>query len=497
MGFDQYNNFRGTQTGTDRKGFTTPSPDACDPLQPFMPVPYPASWLPIKRRDEGHPDAAGIVISEGHLVGLDKSGALIPAGYFCGTQATKANGGQYCAVVYSQYDVNTVYNPQTVPPRFVQTPGEYVVLAAPSDAAPGDVITLPNGTTINVTAGDIAFAQSCNLIPGGFANAVGYAIRNVFIYIGGIEITGTTGGMQYLLLTQRPDLMQVTNYMHEMGTSIRTHFVLRLPWIGADLTTLGQWAQIDGLQGYVQTDFSRSFAHFTGIKPGMTPQLVLNPATIPNPNYITPTLPNPAYPATIPAGTGWFAQFSITNPDYVAGSTATIANPVYTALVAAGGAPLAANTVTIANPAYNAGADPSTLTAVQVNQVNGAGQFFIGCSVVPSGTNNGADAGNYAPFNPAVNSQDAIVGKVLGVELMYPIRDFANRVRTQFERANTFVGPRMDPNPVTFQMGGSATKGMDYAISLATNGAFQAAITQQKPLHDEYSTYVLVHVNCR
>jgi hypothetical protein len=55
----------------------------------------------------------------------------------------------------------------------------------------------------------------------------------------------------------------------------------------------------------------------------------------------------------------------------------------------------------------------------------------------------------------------------------------------------------MDPNPVTFQMGGSATKGMDYAISITTNGLFQLALGQQKPVHNEYATYVLVHVNCR
>jgi len=408
-GFDQFNNFRGSQYGVDRQGHTTPSPDACDEFRPFLPVPYPACWLPIRRRAEGHPVAAGVVLSEGYLVGVDKSGALIPAGYTCGDTGTKESGGQYCVIVYSQYDVGTVTNPQTG--LKVQTAGEHVVLAAPTDAQayvaahdavaaiPADTVTLPNGITVTISAADIAFAHACDLIPGGKAKAIGFAVRDVFVYIGGIQVTEPTlaGGIKYLLLTQRPDQMQVTNYMHEMGTCIQTRFVLRLPWIGATPSTLAGYAaaNADNVVGYIQTDYSRSFVHFTG------------------------------------------------------------------------------------------------------DRGNVKGKFFLGCAVVPNVKSNGADAGNFAPYDPAVNDADDICGRVLGVELMYPIRDYANRVRTQFERANEFVGPRMDPNPVTFQMGGSATKGMDYAISITTNGIFQLAIAQQKPVHDEYSTYVLVHVNCR
>jgi hypothetical protein len=391
--FDQYNNFTNTQLGIDRQGHTTPSPDACDEYKPFHPVPYPACWLPIKRRDEGHPIGAGKVLSEGNLVGVDKSGALIPAGYFCGDTGTKANGGDYCVVVYSQYDVGTVHNPATG--NLVVAAGEHVVLGAPTDAAVGDEVTMPNGGKVTITQADIDFAHACDLIPGGKAKAVGFACRDVFVYIGGIELVSTTGGIKYQLLTQRPDLMQVTNYMHEAGTVYQTRFVLRLPWIGKDLTTLAELAAADGVSGYIQTDYSRSFVHFTG------------------------------------------------------------------------------------------------------ERANTKGKFFLGCAVVPSTKNHGADAGNFAPYDPAKNDPDDICGRVLGVELMYPIRDYADRVRTQFERANSFVGPRMDANPTTFEMGGSATKGMDYAISITTNGLFQRAVRQHKNIHDEYATYVLVHVNCR
>ena len=472
---DMYGNFRGTFLGADRLATTTPSPDASDALVPFLPISYPAPWLPIRRRDESHPIAAGVVISEGQICGVDQSGALIPAGYFCGLQpngATKnvtgvavasdvatvlavhawkvgetvnftgfiapflplngpqvltavtpgvsasfdvvdanesetvptvgtvtgvsALGGEYSVIAYTQYDVGSVTNPQTG--IAVQAAGEYVVLAAPADGAVGDRITLPNGTVITVAAPDLTFAAACTLIPGGTARALGFAVTNFFTYLGGIKILSSVGGISYLMLTQRPDLMQVTNYMHSMGGAIKTHFVLRVPWIGATPNTLATLAAANGVVGYTQTDFSRSFVHFTG---------------------------------------------------------------------AMGNAP---------------------------------GTFFLGCSIVPSNAGNGTDAGNYAPYNPNVNHADDIVGKVLGVELMYPIRDYADRVRTQFDRATEFVGPRMDPNPVTFQMGGSATKGLDFAISLGTNGLFQLAVKQNITAltgNPALSTYVIMHVNCR
>src|ERR1039458_9191479 len=113
MGFDVNNNFRGTWYGKDRLGFVTPDCDASEPLQPFLPIGYPAPWLPIRRRDEGHPVAAGVVLSTGNLVGVDKSGGLIPAGFRSGDQGKKEDGGTYCLVKYGADDVGFAYNPQT------------------------------------------------------------------------------------------------------------------------------------------------------------------------------------------------------------------------------------------------------------------------------------------------------------------------------------------------------------------------------------------------
>lgn len=458
MAFDQNNNYLGVYyANNDRLGFNTPDPDASSILRPFLPVSYPAPWLPTKRPDLAHPVGANKVMSVGYLVGVDKSGGLIPAGYFSGDTG---RGGPYCLVKYGKEDVGWAHNPQTG--AVVQAEGEYALLAAPTEAQAGDsgvtgTIT-QGGTTVVVDAGtdenlakimvgqkitfenvaqvftvatevvenqgtktftveeeadaavgtaakilfvapvvdgvtlkatDIAFAKTCDLIPGGTARAIGFAIRDVYQYIGGVTVSSTTGGMTYTLDGVIPTKFKVHNYKHEAGNAIQSCFVLRLPWIGATPTTLQTLATNDGLP-YVQTDFSRSFVHFTG------------------------------------------------------------------------------------------------------TMGNAPGQLFRGCLVVPS-TFPG-DQGHYMPFDPAKHSIDNKVGRVIGIEYMYPIRDYMDRVRTQFDRAQSFVGPFATANPVTGMMGGSATRGMDTAISYTTNGIFRVALDNGKTIRPEYGTYVYVAV---
>jgi hypothetical protein len=387
--FDVNNNYRGTQYGKDRLGFITPDLDASEPLQPFLPVGYPAPWLPMRRRDEGHPVAAGVVLSTGNMVGVDKSGGLIPAGFRSGDTGTKASGGGYCIVKYGQDDVGFAYNAATG--KKVRSAGEYVVMACPTDAAAGDV-----AEGVSVTADDIAFAKTCDLIPGAVARGLGYALKNTFQYIGGVDIVSTVGGMLYVHDGMNPTKFTIHNYMHEMATAIRTAFVLRMPWVGESPTTLQGLADADGLSdaGYIQDDWSRSFAHFTG-KAGR--------------NY---------------------------------------------------------------------------------------GQLFPGCSVVASDKFGSLECGNYAPYDPAVHKPDQIVGRVLGVEKLYPIRNYLDRVRTQFDRAQTLVGPWRESHPVQMMMGGSATRGLDYQLNLSGNGIFRMAKDLNKPIHDEYATYVYVKVMC-
>ena len=455
--FDQNNNYRGTFYGKDRLGMVTPDCDASDPLQPYLPCGYPAPYLPIRRRDEGHPVAAGVVLSSGYLVGVDKSGGLVPAGLRSGSTGP---GGPYVALVYGNDDVGFSYNPSTA--AKVAHAGEYALLAAPSDAigavanvtgtiaggslstltlteaedhdgaADGIVvgsyvsvatvagvrrvaaraglvltldkpataaaaqavsIALPTINGVNILQSDVTAALACDLIPGGTARALGYALRNTFQYIGGVDLVSPTGGMLYVHDGMNPTKFTVHNYMHEMMTAIRTSFVLRMPWIGASPTTLGDLAAADGVAGYVQDDWTRSFTHFTGA-----------------------------------AGRNY-------------------------------------------------------------------GQIFPGCSVVPSDQNGALDSGHFAPYNPDVHKPDQICGRVLGVEKLFPIRDYTDRVRTQFDRAQELVGPWREPHAVQMMMGGSATRGLDYQVNISGGGIFRLAKDQNKPIHDEYGTYVYVLVN--
>lgn len=393
MSIDINGQFSGSLYGQDRIGQTTPDLESSEWLRPWLPVAYPAPYLPTLRQDQGHPKLAGIVIGAHQLVGQDKNGALVPAGYFCGTQAAKASGGQYCVIVYQSWDVGFAYNPATA--TQVQAAGEFAVLAAPSDGAAGDTVTLPNGTVITITTGTLAFALACDLFGTGKVRPIGCAVRNVYQYIGGVLVgtntaaTSSTTGINYVLDGNNPINFAVLNYMHEMGTAIQTQFVLKLPWIGATPTTLATLASTDGVTGYQQL-FGRTFTHFTGA-----------------------------------TGTS-------------------------------------------------------------------NGQFSFGSGVVASVAGNGTDAGNFAPYNPTIHTPQDLIGRVIGIQNLAPV-GFLNRVRTLFDRP--MVGPMVDPNPAAIRMGGSATGGIPYHISVTTDAIFKRAYDQGKTLHNEYSTHIIVRVN--
>lgn len=384
--FDVNNQYSGQYFGKDRLGFTTPDPDGTEILRPFLTVPYPAPWLPGRRRDEGHPVGAQVVVSAGYLLGQDKSGALVPAGMRSGSTGA---GGPSCYVIYSQDDVGMAFNPRTG--ALVAAAGESVLLACATDATAPLVI---DGITFD--AGAVTFAKACNLIPGGVNRPVGYAIRNVFQYLGGVNVLATTNGMSYKLDGVIPVKFRVHNYMAEPGTAVQTAFGLRVPYIGADLTTLNTLASNAGLSSgqYTLDDFSRSFVHCVG------------------------------------------------------------------SLDLSGGAD---------------------------------GKLYAGASLVADDQNGAIGSGHYRPYNSTLHTYDQIIGRVLGVEHIYPIRDYADRVRTQFDRAQSFVGPFADGHPVTQMLGGSATRGMDYAINLSTKGLLRKLLEHgvvQGSIPVECGTYV-------
>lgn len=444
------NVYTGNFYGKDRLGHTTPDCDASDPLQPFLPVSYPAPWLPSKRRDDAHPAGANVVVSSHNIIGKDKSGALIPAGYFSGNTG---NGGDYCVVKYSAEDIDFTRNAKTG--NIVSSASEYVVIAAPNDAAvtltsvtgtidsgslnvlavsgsnkalvyvgsyvqvagvtgvfrvisrTGDNCTLDRNATavgsgaavtyglpsINgaqVVSGDISWAHACDLIPGGKPYAVGYAMRNWWQYIGGVDILSTTGGILYNTQSMNPVNYIMHNYMHEGGNAVRTSFVIRVPWIGALPNTLQTKAATLSVAGYNQSNYSRSFSHMVGEKGNIS------------------------------------------------------------------------------------------------------GKLFDGCRVVPSMLP--GDAGNYMPYDPAKHDPGLIIGHVLGIEQAHPIKDYADRVRTQFERGLSFKGPFAERNPVTGLMGGSATRGVSTQISVGTDAFYRYAIDQSKAPPEEAYTTVLIRI---
>ena len=97
MAIDVNGQFTGSLYGQDRIGQTTPDLESSEWLRPWIPVAYPAPYLPTLRQDQGHPKLAGIVIGSHMLVGQDKNGGLVPAGLFCGNAAITAPAARNCA----------------------------------------------------------------------------------------------------------------------------------------------------------------------------------------------------------------------------------------------------------------------------------------------------------------------------------------------------------------------------------------------------------------
>lgn len=390
MSQDIHGQYQGQLFGYNRLGHTSPDAEATETFRPWIPVGYPAPWLPMLRQDQGHPVIASVVISNQQVVGVDKSGALVPAGMFCGTQATKALGGLYYALKYAAADVGFAYNPITR--ALVATAGEVAVIAAPSDGAAADVITFADGSTYTVTAGDVTNAKACDLFTSGVVKPIGITIRPVWQYLGGVIIDTTqTASIKYTLDGVVPMKFRVHNYMHEMATAIQTEYTLRLPWIGdnpSDLQTLATSLGLTAAQ-YTQTAYSRAFTHFTG-----------------------------------PKGAA-------------------------------------------------------------------AGQLHVGALV--KGSNFVGDAGNFTPWNQTNDKFSDVCGRILGIEEMYPAKDYMNRVRTLWDNSR-MVGPLKEQNTASIMMGGSQTAGLPYALGLGTDNLLSAAINNGKTPSSKMYTFVYVRI---
>lgn len=267
MSLDIHNQYTGKMFGQDRIGHTTPDLEASDSYRPWLPVAFPAPWLPGLRQDQGHPKNATKVLSSQMLVGLDKSGALVPAGLVCGNTGDNddhATGGGYSWIKYAAGSMDTwAVNPLTG--NQIGPAGALVILACPNNAAAGDVLTLADGSTHTVTSGEITAAKACNLFPTGVVRPIGVATRDVYQYIGGTKVASTTGGILYTLDPMNPiGFAAVHNYTHEMGTAIQTDYVIRVPLVGASRYALTALAASHSVAGFSQ-GYGLSFTHYTGV----------------------------------------------------------------------------------------------------------------------------------------------------------------------------------------------------------------------------------------
>jgi hypothetical protein len=470
MSFDINNQFTGSLYGQDRIGQTTPDLESSEWIRPWLPVAYPAPYLPTLRQDQGHPKLASIVIGAHQIVGQDKNGGLVPAGLFCGTQPLSKS----FVITNSQIEGGTGILQSTASANLAI--GQVVTLSglthAPNLNGTFTVVTKSaTEFTVDVPAADVAAGaegagQGILAAPGQYC-IIAYGPSDVkFAYnpqtsakvasIGeyavlaapadaaaGDQITLPSGVVitikaADITFAQACDLF-ATGKSRPIGCAVRNVY----QYIGGVLvgTNLSATSSATGinyvLDGVVPLHFTvLNYMHEMGT--AIQTQFVLK----------TPWIG--ATPTTLQ---------TLANGDGITGYVQGIGRS-FTHFTGARGA---------AN-----------------------GNFSYGTPVVASSAGNGTDAGNFAPYNPLIHTPGDIIGRVIGIQNLNPV-GFLNRVRTQFDRP--MVGPMVDPNPAAIRMGGSATRGLPYHISVTTDAAFVYAVDQSKTLHPEYSTHVIVRVN--
>jgi hypothetical protein len=532
MPFDVNGQFYGSLFGQDRIGQTTPDLEASEWLRPWLPIAYPAPYLPTLRQDQGHPKLAGIVIGAHQLVGQDKNGGLVPAGMFCGIQPLKASGGQYCVIVYQPFDIGFAYNPQTS--AYVQTAGEYAVLAAPADAVAGDVITLPNGTAITIKATDIIFAWSCDLFTSG-ATGTNVPTTSTPVPISPVIAASTTGAPSTATWTLRTAgdtiggtvVIQMGANAPVTATFAQGTTTQAATAINAALTTAGQNTLIAATHAATQLILTGTEdATVNGVNTLVIENDIDDIGTAGTVAYsygvarsIGCTVRNVyQYIGGVLVGQNVSASSSATGINYTLDGVVPINFAVLNYMHEMGTAIqtqfvlklpwIGATPTTLAALAFGDGVTGyqqlfgRTFTHFTGARGVGAGYFGFGSGVVASGIGTiaragdtlsyAADAGNFAPYNPTIHTPMDLVGRIIGIQNLNPV-GYLNRVRTLFDRP--MVGPMVDPNPAAIRMGGSATGGIPVHISVTTDAVFKRAYDQNKPLHPEYSTHVLVRVN--
>jgi hypothetical protein len=418
----------------------------------------------------------------------------------------------------------------------VQTAGEYALLAAPSDAAVGDVITLPNGTTITVKLLDITFAWSCDLFTSGntgsntSTSTSGTAVPVPPVIAASTSSAGSTATWTF---SASGDTLQgaIEFQVGEFGTPVVVNFVSGSS-IATAKTAITAAISAAGLSSSLTVSGAATTIIITGPADSGSPPVNGTNTLIVESDLeeqaISGVTLNYSYGVVRPIGC------TVRNVYAYIGGVIVGANPSATSsatginYVLDGVNPINFNVLNYMHEMGTAiqtqfvlklpwiGATPTTLTSLASGdgvtgyqqlfgrsfthftgaRGVGAGNFGYGSGVAASALGNGTDAGNFTPWNPLVHTPMDLVGRVIGIQNLSPVgygSNFLNRVRTLFDRP--MVGPMVDPNPAAIRMGGSATGGIPYHISVTTDAIYKRAYDQGKPLHPEYSTHVIVRVN--
>jgi hypothetical protein len=461
--------------GQDRVGQTTPDLESSEWLRPWLPVAYPAPYLPMLRQDQGHPKLASIVIGASMIVGQDKNGGLVPAGLNCGTQPLSK------PVVITNSTIEDgigilEYTPAVAGAQLQQ--GQTITLAGLTNStalnaqfviqsATASQFSVIVASETNVAAGaEPGTATGTLLYPGAY-NLFAYSMYDVkFAYNPQTSARVAAAG-EYAVIAAPADAAvgdQVTLPSGQVITIKQTDITFAQ---SCDLFSTGKARPIGCAVRNV-------YQYLGGVLVG-------------NNNLATPSATGINYvlDGVVPV------NFTVLNYMHEMGTA--VQTQFVLKLPWIGATPTTLNELTAADGiiGFQQGLG-RTFTHFTGNMAAGWGNFSFGTPVVASCFGNGTDAGNFAPYNPAIHTPGDIVGRVIGIQNLNPV-GFLNRVRTQFDRP--MVGPMVDPNPAAIRMGGSSTRGIPYHISVTTDAVFVYAIDQNKPQRPQYSTHVIVRVN--
>jgi hypothetical protein len=462
--------FTGTLLNHDRMPQTTPDLESSEWLRPWLPVAYPAPYLPTLRQIQDHPSMANIVLGAHQLVGQDKNGGLVPAGLFCGTQAPS----KALVITNATIEGGTGTLLSTKAAQLVQ--GEKITIAGLT------AVTALNGTFTVSSVG-----------AGEFTVEVAAAD-----HVAAAEAAGTASLVsagQYCILSYSPFDIKFA-YNAQTGVKVAAYgerAVLAVPSDAAvgDQVTLPSGMVVTITQNDINFASTCDLFDAGKVRPiGVAVRNVyqyiggvLKDKNVSTTNSTTGL--NYVLDGNVPV------LFTILNYMHEMGTA--IQTQFVLKLPWIGATPTTLTTLTAADgvTGYIQGIGRS-FTHFTGGRGGANGQFSYGTAVVASNAGSGTDAGNYAPFNPSIHSPGDIVGRVIGIRNQNPV-GFMNRVRTQFDRPG--AGPMTDPNPMVGRMGGSATRGIPVSVNLTTDGAFIYATDQKKTLHPEYSTEIIVRVN--